>query len=142
MSVYVDMERCIACHACLVACKQRHAGVSNISLQIIEGRAAAPQLCRQCERPACMAVCPSQALVREDAVIAFHIEKCTGCELCLLACPFGVVWSDKLVHKCDLCSGDPACVATCPTQALLGNFQEAVVRIRSRAAKTLQRGLR
>jgi formate dehydrogenase iron-sulfur subunit len=142
MSVYVDMERCIACHACMVACKQRHDGMSNISLQIIDERAAAPLLCRQCEWPVCIAVCSSQALIREGEVIAFHAEKCTGCELCLLACPFGVVWSGKLAHKCDLCSGDPACVATCPTQALVENFQEAVGRIRSRAAKTLQRGLR
>ena len=142
MSVYVDMERCIACHACIVACKQRHVGMSNISLQIIDERAAAPMLCRQCERPACIAICPREALVREDAVVAFHAEKCTICELCLLACPFGVVWCDKLAHKCDNCSGDPACVATCPTQALLGNFQEATQRIRFRAAKNLQRGLR
>jgi Fe-S-cluster-containing hydrogenase component 2 len=142
MSIYVDMERCIACHACIVACRQRHEGMSNISLQIIDERAAAPMLCHKCEIPACIAVCPSEASVRKDAVIAFHAEMCTGCELCLLACPFGVIWSDKLAHKCDSCSGDSACVATCPTQALLGNFQEAALRIRSRAAKTLQMRVR
>jgi Fe-S-cluster-containing hydrogenase component 2 len=70
----------------------------------------------------------------------FDEEKCTGCGLCAFACPFGVVWVDRIAHKCDLCrdrDGGPACVAACPAQALFDDFEEAMRRARSRTAQAL-----
>ena len=53
-------------------------------------------------------------------------EKCTGCKMCTLACPFGnIVFSsnEKVAVKCELCDGEPECVVFCPTGAL--TFTEA-----------------
>jgi Fe-S-cluster-containing dehydrogenase component len=47
---------------------------------------------------------------------------CVRCMACVAACPFGCSLFDqhnKLVVKCDLCQGDPACAHFCPTKALV-----------------------
>jgi len=63
-------------------------------------------------------------LVHHDA------EKCVGCWMCVMVCPFGGVRAlpeRKVVVKCDLCEGEetPACVAACPTQALSVDERDA-----------------
>jgi carbon-monoxide dehydrogenase iron sulfur subunit len=48
-------------------------------------------------------------------------DRCVGCKVCTIACPFGTVNynsdSGKVI-KCDLCDGDPACAKACPTGAI------------------------
>ena len=87
-------------------------------------------------------VCITGALHKDGEKTAFDVEKCTGCGLCQLACPFGVVWTDKIAHKCDLCSGRdaPACVTTCPASALSLDYELASTRARNRAAMLIARG--
>jgi formate dehydrogenase iron-sulfur subunit len=144
--VYADLSRCIACHACEVACEITHGGVANISVDVVEDRASVPISCRQCDKAACVMACYADALSHaEDGSVFFNKEKCTGCGLCVLACPFGAISLDAdLVHKCDLCPDRevPACVTTCPTQALVWGDEEAVAReIRTRAAQKMIRAL-
>ncbi len=142
MPVYVDLERCTACHACEVACRRLHNGHSNISLQVVRGRASLPLICHQCEKATCVMACSTGALAQEKDKVSFDPIKCNGCDMCILACSFGAISSDKLAYKCDLCSGEPACVATCPTQALVLNYEIAASRIRSRAAQVFRRRIR
>ncbi len=56
---------------------------------------------------------------------------CTGCGWCIEACDFGAIALDrrsKCVVICDLCreTGEPACVAACPKEALSKTTPEAV----------------
>ena len=80
-----------------------------------------------------MEVCPSGAILKEAAtgIVKVLEDKCTGCKMCTLACPFGaIVFSSdaRKVVKCEWCDGEPECVALCPTGAL--KFEEATIAMR------------
>lgn len=116
-------------------------------MHYVEDLAAVPIFCHQCEEAFCAAVCFTGALHRDGEIAAFDAEKCTGCGLCTLACPFGVVSADRIAHKCDLCQereGGPACVSACPAMALSDDFDLAVKMARSSIARAAaaSRGLR
>jgi Fe-S-cluster-containing hydrogenase component 2 len=62
-----------------------------------------------------IAISPVVAKVVNDA-------QCVGCKLCTIACPYGTIFYDAergKAFKCDLCGGNPACAAACPTQAIV-----------------------
>ncbi|GMO55572.1 MAG: 4Fe-4S dicluster domain-containing protein [Termitinemataceae bacterium] len=94
-----------------------------------------PVQCHHCEDAPCLRSCLSGAIERRDGVVFINERKCIGCRNCALSCPFGAVQvysfidlpqqadgknAPKLVYKCDLCKDakEPACVATCPNEAL------------------------
>jgi Fe-S-cluster-containing dehydrogenase component len=70
-----------------------------------------------------MPVCPAGAInQREDGIVLITEEACTGCRLCVGACPFEAMQFDeekKVAGRCNLCveridSGlKPACVDAC-----------------------------
>ena len=141
MEIYVDMERCIFCHACEVACEREH-GESRISVEAVKDRASVPVSCHHCEVAPCAIVCPTGALRQEGGEVAFDEGLCTRCGLCRLACPFGAAEADpvSMVQKCDLCPEweVPPCVLTCPTEALIfGDRDLATVELRRRAASRI-----
>jgi formate dehydrogenase iron-sulfur subunit len=148
--IYANLERCIDCRACEVACQREHSNLSNMSVVRVEDRFAVPLSCRHCEQAPCIAACYTEALIlTEEGTISFDAAKCTGCGLCVFACPFGVVgfdWSGKVIHKCDLCAErlaegkPPACVITCPTQALsYGEYEAFTQEAKRRAAWAMVR---
>ena len=48
-----------------------------------------PTSCQHCTVPACLAVCPTEAIVRrEDGIVIQNNEECIGCKLCIDACPY------------------------------------------------------
>jgi len=144
--ILMDIARCINCRSCEVACEREHAGFGNMTVQVFDERYAVPMSCRHCQDGPCIRVCPTNALHREtnDAVTIAPM-KCIGCQLCMIACPFGIIKFDylnKIARKCDLCVArtmqglQPACVSTCSARALVyGEFDElkqTVERDRSR----------
>ena len=126
--ITVTPSNCTGCRLCEIACSLKSAGECNPSkskIRIIgyNKMFPVPFLCLQCEKPFCAEICPSGAINKEEktGVVRVSKEKCVGCKMCTLACPFGnIAFSndDRIVVKCDLCKGEPECVAFCPTGAL------------------------
>jgi len=128
-TLVVTPSRCTACRTCELACAFYHPvrglpGLSRITAHRMGEDDGIPLVCFQCEEAACAAVCPVQAIRRNVATGALELDpdRCLGCRLCTVACPFGQIRFDAksgLPYKCDLCGGNPACAAFCPTQALV-----------------------
>ena len=61
--------------------------------------------CYHCADAACVAVCPTGALYKEDGMTRLDRDKCSGCTYCVDACPFGVpAMVDDRSSKCDACA--------------------------------------
>ena len=124
----VTVSCCIACGKCELACAFAHGwdgipGESRIRIYKRGVEQGTPINCYQCEDAACMAACPVDALVRSEETGAVEVlyERCINCRMCVAACPFGNMHWDprfQMVHKCDLCEGEPQCVPFCPTKAI------------------------
>lgn len=146
--IYIDSARCIYCRACEVACEREHDGHSFMLVILFDERYSIPMNCRHCEKPLCVVVCPTKALTKMKlGAVILEGTKCIGCQLCGIVCPFGIIALDitsKVVRKCDLCQGRltedkvPACVATCPAQALIyDEFDNLTRRVKEGAATAL-----
>ena len=125
--IYTEFRRCIQCQGCEIACQREHNGQSNLNVVAVEDHFAVPIACRHCDPAPCSLVCPHDALKSNGVEVKFDPEKCTGCKLCIIACPFGAMGfnsTDSVAAKCDLCENrrsngeEPACVVTCPSRAL------------------------
>ncbi|MBW2298493.1 MAG: 4Fe-4S binding protein [Deltaproteobacteria bacterium] len=114
---------CSGCDVCRMVCALenfREVNPSKAALRI-EGRFPAPvdyriHLCNQCGQ--CAEACPVEAMHLENGVYLISEDECTGCMICVEACPNGVLFehkSSEIPIKCTLCG---ACVDACPREAL------------------------
>ena len=105
---------------------------------IVGAKVSTPVMCRHCVDAPCANACPSNAIVYRDDSVQVLQERCVGCKTCMVACPYGAMQivttaakasgafftsRTQKAHalKCDLCadhSAGPACVTSCPTNAL------------------------
>lgn len=148
--IVVNVDKCLACKSCELACALAHSQSEVLSEAVAEsprpqrrvtveaaGGFAVPLQCRHCEDAPCITICPTEAIHRcgPEGPVLVDQDRCIGCNFCLMVCPFGVIEvsnDGKAVVKCDLClertkTGEPpACVAGCPTGAL--KFEEVSKR--------------
>ncbi|MFA5786174.1 MAG: 4Fe-4S dicluster domain-containing protein [Actinomycetota bacterium] len=127
-TLVVIPRNCTGCRTCELACSFAHSSAGHLGRPRIRVHEVGPDrhvqiTCLQCVSAACIQVCPTQAIVRDETTRAVVIEeaRCVGCALCEAACPFGHMHFDterKLAVKCDLCGGEPVCAAFCPYGAL------------------------
>jgi len=125
----IHPDRCTGCHNCELACTLAHDGEFRPSMSRIhvyswemEGFSM-PTTCQHCEDAPCVAVCPTGAMYEDKVLnrVAWNKQKCIGCRMCTLACPFGAVEFDtpqRRIVKCDMCEGDPECARFCPVKAI------------------------
>ena len=140
--VYSDIRKCISCRSCEIACAVRHSLSGDLYRALSEEPTPKrlvkvmktqlepfPLRCHHCEEAACIDACKTGATRRDllTGKVLVDRDKCVGCWMCVMVCPFGAVFPDMKTEKalkCDLCEEheSPACVAACPTRALF--FEE------------------
>lgn len=96
----IDLEKCVGCHGCSVACKAANGTPPGITRShVVRGtegtypnakRIIRPMLCMMCEQPLCVAACSTGAsYVDDNGIVLIDKEKCDGCGSCVEACPYG-----------------------------------------------------
>ncbi len=105
------------CPATCNVCEQKCEGIKIIHLPEVGFHT--PVVCNQCREPVCEEHCPTGAIRKDpdDGVVRINQNKCLGCGLCSLMCPYGGISynpESRKTAKCDLCDGQPECVDICP----------------------------
>lgn len=140
MEFFVDMQRCIGCHACETACAECETNGQETMIHVNyvdrpHSVQTTVQVCMHCEDPACANVCPADAIAKDSngVVHSANTSRCIGCSNCVLACPFGVpkkMEAAELMMKCNLCydrtsiGKKPMCATVCPSGALYFGTRE------------------
>lgn len=115
----MDLERCIGCNACTIACMQENTlprGVMYTKVLTQEigtyprvTKRYVPVICNHCEDPPCERACPTGATYIDSDTQAVLVDndKCIGCGACATACPYKnrILLEDKEVFKKGLFGG-------------------------------------
>ncbi|MEG0016290.1 MAG: 4Fe-4S dicluster domain-containing protein [Gordonibacter sp.] len=106
LGLAINLDRCVGCHTCSNACKlQNNIPMGMLWLRVVtEGadvmdgavgtypdlsRRYVPVACQHCENPACQKVCPTGATYKDDlGRVEINYDKCIGCRMCMAACPY------------------------------------------------------
>ena len=139
--VMISDKKCTGCHMCELACSAWHEGVYRPSVARLEVRvnpttvAVRGRTCLQTACAKCEEICPEGAITRKEItaapvglesvrgyVLRVDESMCTNCGECYGVCPYGVIHEHPDRHvafKCDLCDGEPQCVAFCQNPHVL-----------------------
>ena len=101
-TLVIDLDRCIGCFACEMACKQENNGPLGVHYNKVLSigpmgkfpdltQYFLPTVCQHCKDAPCVKVCPTGATYQtEDGQVLVNKEKCIGCKMCANACPYDV----------------------------------------------------
>ncbi len=137
-AMVIDLKKCVACHACTVACNTEWEVPPGFARTRVSSTGAVGKFpnvtasvfvaqCNHCNDPACVKPCPTGATFQgDDGIVQVDKDLCIGCGFCVEACPYDARHIDPVtnkVDKCDFCSARlqrgelPACVETCTAHA-------------------------
>ena len=140
----IDLERCIGCHTCTIACKVENSIEVGSGIRVETAGGAHPDspagkypqlsmyylpvACMHCDQLPCRDACPIGAIYqRPDGIVLIDEQRCDGCQECLAACPYQALVYDPeraVVRKCNLCferldqGFEPFCALCCGTEAI------------------------
>lgn len=146
MGMVINLQRCVGCRTCSVACKMEHdvpLGENRVRVlnpqnstvfDLPEGKFPDVKMawltvpCQHCEITPCVDVCPTGASqIRDDGIVFIDQDKCIGCNYCIWTCPYDARYFDeekKVVDKCTFCMERiddgklPMCAEACPARAI------------------------
>ena len=132
LGLVIDLDTCVGCQACVVACKSwntEHSGAplsdqdpwgaapSGTFLNRVHSYEVArpqappmivhfPKSCLHCEDAPCVTVCPTGASHKraEDGIVLVNEHACIGCGLCAWACPYGARELDQAAGVMKKCT--------------------------------------
>jgi len=130
--IKIDRSKCIGCLTCVTACVISHESCDSRNRVTIDSKTkVAPIFCRHCDKPECVYTCMTGAMSKnkETEYVEYNKERCASCYMCIMACPYGVLKSDRIEHKeimkCNMCvhrtennEPKPICVEKCPMSAI------------------------
>lgn len=106
LGMTIDLKRCMGCQTCALGCKmQNNVPMGTLWNRILtdggedvdSARGEFPNLhkswmplaCLHCENAPCVKVCPVGATYRDnDGRILINYYRCIGCRYCMAACPY------------------------------------------------------
>lgn len=152
--IFVRLDRCMGCKSCEMACAVEHSNSRSLFGAIAERPLSVrrvyveqacgqkvPLVCRHCEDAPCAAVCRTGAMSQDTVtgIVDRDVEKCVGCWMCAMICPYGVIGRQAEVRravKCDRCRSldIPACVNACPSGTLVFAEQREFMEMMRREA--------
>lgn len=135
--IMVVPGKCDACAdrggpQCVEACKKaiasQHKEIEPIPRITIKKASGfnIPLLCHNCEEAPCMTACLTGTRRRnpETGWVETDYDRCVGCWMCVMACPFGAITrsvEEHVARKCDGCTSykTAPCVAACKPGAIV-----------------------
>jgi formate dehydrogenase iron-sulfur subunit len=129
----VDIDLCIGCKACEIACKewndlepddtanfgsyQSHEDLTANTWDLMRFKEVdldngdlawliRKDSCMHCDEPGCLLACPAPgAIVQyENGIVDFDQTKCIGCQYCIAGCPFDIPRFDRTTKKVYKCT--------------------------------------
>ncbi len=126
LAIAIDQERCVGCYTCANACKMQNNvpmgmlwnRILTKDCDVVDGatgeypnlsRTYLPVQCQHCENAACLKACPTGATYKDEkGRVEIDYDKCIGCRMCMAACPYNarVFNWDEPVREPDCNYGD------------------------------------
>lgn len=95
--IIVDVDKCIGCNACFVACKEENKVAPGVQWNQIHRIENPKEMvinyfrvsCQHCDNPACLPACPVKAIYKgANGEVLVDQSKCIGCGMCANVCPY------------------------------------------------------